>query len=169
NSKEQAVRWVQTHGMEAGNIAREMIDPTNKLGDAHINNVGSQAESLSGVHSTVNASYSSSSTKAEIKSTYNANAGKLAESSSSSSTTGDTKSLTQNTENNIDTGQKMYNTGYPQGTSLQNIRSTISEDKDKIKKEFDNTPKSTAVRVVGQVIENASDVTDELLNTNKKK
>ncbi|MCC8368537.1 MAG: hypothetical protein LN573_00400, partial [Rickettsia endosymbiont of Oxypoda opaca] len=168
NSKEQAVRWVQTHGMEAGNIAREMIDPTNKLGDAHINNVGSQAESLSSVHSTVNASYSSSSTKAEIKSTYNANTGKLVESSISSGTTGDTKSLTQNTENNIDAGQKVYNTNYPEGTSLQNIRNTISEDKNKIKKEFDNTPKSTAVRVVGQVIENASDVKDVYIKDKDK-
>ncbi|HJD60429.1 MAG TPA: hypothetical protein LFW20_07380, partial [Rickettsia endosymbiont of Omalisus fontisbellaquei] len=32
NSKEQAVRWIQTHGMEAGNIAREIIDPVNKIG-----------------------------------------------------------------------------------------------------------------------------------------
>ncbi|HJD59548.1 MAG TPA: hypothetical protein LFW20_02575, partial [Rickettsia endosymbiont of Omalisus fontisbellaquei] len=146
----------------------EIIDPVNKIGDAHIKNVESQVQSLSDIHSNVSGAYSNSPTKDKLKSKYDENARKLEESSISSNT-GGTKSLTQDTENDVNLGQKMYNSGYPEGTSLQNLQGKISEDKNKIKEEFDNTPKSTAVRVVGKVIENASDVTEELLNPNKKK
>ncbi|WP_341789294.1 hypothetical protein [Rickettsia endosymbiont of Polydrusus tereticollis] len=142
NSKEQAVRWIQAHGMEAGNIAREIIDPVNKIGNAHINNVESQVQSLSDIHSNVSNAYSNSPTKAELNSKYNSNAKKFAETPISSSTTRNTQSLAENTENDVDIGQKMYNTGYPEGTSLQNLRGTITKDKDKIKREFENTPAS---------------------------
>ncbi|HJD59553.1 MAG TPA: hypothetical protein LFW20_02605, partial [Rickettsia endosymbiont of Omalisus fontisbellaquei] len=134
----------------------EIIDPVNKIGDAHIKNVESQVQSLSDIHSNVSGAYSNSPTKDKLKSIYDENARKLEESSISSNT-GDTKSLTRDTENDVNLGQKMYNSGYPEGTSLQNLQGKISEDKNKIKKKFDNTPDSTVARVPGQIIKNVKD------------